>query len=240
MARHTPECDRMIEAFARAGQKLFVAYYRRSLPRWVQLKEQLAEGVIGRLTGITYRLALPKHIEPAVWRVRVETAGSGHFLDLASHVLDMIDWLAGPLTQAQGRAVNLVSPYAAEDAVAGSFLAGGVPGTLACNFGARMPEDLLVLMGTKGEIRTPVLGHEPLLLETAEGLQRRDYPPPPHVTQPLIQTCVDDLLGLDTCPSTGESARRTSVVMDAMIEAYYGGRSDEFWLRPETWPGRRG
>jgi hypothetical protein len=59
------------------------------------------------------------------------------------------------------------------------------------------------------------------------------------VAQPLIQTVVDDLLGLGTCPSTGESARRTSRVMDQVLEDYYGGRSDAFWERPETWPGRR-
>src|SRR5690606_18533460 len=35
MARHTPECDRMIAAFAQAGQPLYVAYYRRQLPRFL-------------------------------------------------------------------------------------------------------------------------------------------------------------------------------------------------------------
>jgi hypothetical protein len=66
-----------------------------------------------------------------------------------------------------------------------------------------------------------------------------DRPNPPHVQQPLIQTVVDDLLGRGTCPSTGESARRTSRVMDTVLSAYYGGRDDEFWRRPDTWPGRR-
>lgn len=239
MARHTPECDRMIEAFARAGQKLFVAYYRRSLPRWQGILERIQEGELGRLTGVSYRLAKPKHLEPPVWRTRVEQAGAGHFLDLASHVLDLVDFLAGPLDHVQGRAANLASSYAAEDAVAASFTAGGVPGVITCNFAARTDEDLLILTGTNGEIRTPVLGNEPVLIESAAGLQRWDILPPPHIAQPLIQACVDDLLGRDTCPSTGESARRTSRVMDTILDAYYGGRQDEFWLRPETWPGRR-
>ena len=39
--------------------------------------------------------------------------------------------------------------------------------------------------------------------------------------------------------STGETARRTSQVMDRVLAGYYGGREDEFWLRPATWPGRR-
>lgn len=240
MARHTPECDRMIEAFAAAGQKLFVAYYRRSLPRWVRAQELIEDGALGRLTGVSYRLAQPKHLGVPSWRTCVEQAGGGHFLDLTSHALDLIDHLVGPLTGVHGHAANLASSYAAEDTLSASFLAGGVPGTVACNFAAALPDDLLTITGTKGEIRAPVLGHEPVLVETSAGLQRWDMPPPPHIAQPLIQACVDDLLGLDTAPSAGESARRTSRVMDTILEAYYGGRRDEFWLRPETWPGRRG
>ena len=48
---------------------------------------------------------------------------------------------------------------------------------------------------------------------------------------------VDELLGRGTCPSTGESARRTQVVMDRVLSTFYGGREDEFWNRPSTWPG---
>src|SRR5690349_8649652 len=39
MARSAGECARMIEAFERANQPLFVAYYRRALPRFVRAKE---------------------------------------------------------------------------------------------------------------------------------------------------------------------------------------------------------
>ncbi|AOS45919.1 Glucose--fructose oxidoreductase precursor [Lacunisphaera limnophila] len=240
MARHTPECDRMIAAFAAAGQKLFVAYYRRSLPRWQRVQELIAAQELGRLTGVHYRLAMPKHHGPHAWRTCVEQAGGGHFLDLASHALDLIDFLVGPLQAVHGHAANLASSYAAEDCVTGSFLAGEVPGTIACNFAAALPDEQLTITGTKGEVRVTVLGHEPVVVETAAGLQRWDMPPPPHIAQPLIQACVDDLLGRDTAPSTGETARRTSAVMDTLLGAYYGGRQDEFWLRPETWPGRRG
>lgn len=239
MARHTPECDRMNEAFARAGQKLFVAYYRRSLPRWLKILETIQSGALGRLTGVTYRLTMPKHLEPAMWRTDVTQAGAGHFLDLASHVLDLIDYLVGPLSVVHGRAANLASPYAAEDSVALSFLAGITPGVMSCNFASQAREDLLSFTGTEGEIRLSVFGAEPVRYETALGVENWDIPPPPHIAQPFIQECVSDLLGRRTSPSTGESARRTALVMDTVLHAYYGGRSDEFWLRPEKWPGRR-
>ncbi|MCK7474553.1 MAG: hypothetical protein MZV49_15540 [Rhodopseudomonas palustris] len=50
-------------------------------------------------------------------------------------------------------------------------------------------------------------------------------PHPPHVQQPLIQTVVDHLNGLGTCPSTGDSAARTTRVMDQILASYYGATS---------------
>ena len=46
-------------------------------------------------------------------------------------------------------------------------------------------------------------------------------PHPPHVQQPLIQTVVDHLNGVGHCPSTGESAARTTRVMDQILASYY-------------------
>jgi predicted dehydrogenase len=241
MARHTPECSRMIEDFAQAGQKLFVAYYRRCLPRFVQVRQLLADDALGRPTGVRHHWAEPRHRNAdGVWRVDAAKAGGGLFLDLGSHALDLLDHLFGPLTNVSGVAANLASAYAVEDVVAMSFQTEtGMPGTATWNFASAFRDDLLEISGTEGRLTCSVFGNEPLRLETASGVQTFDQPNPPHVQQPLIQTVVDDLLGRGACPSTGESARRTSQVMDQVLAAYYGGRDDEFWRRPDTWPGRR-
>jgi hypothetical protein len=68
----------------------------------------------------------------------------------------------------------------------------------------------------------------------AAGTQEIDVPYPRTVAQPFIQSIVDDLLGRGSCPSTGVSARRTSRVMDQVLERYYGGRGDAFWTRPQS------
>jgi predicted dehydrogenase len=241
MARHTPECDRMIEAFARAGQKLFVAYYRRCLPRFVQVKHLLDSAALGRLTEVRYRYGAPRHLDPGgAWRVDATRAGGGLLLDLGSHALDLFDHLFGPLKKIVGTATNRASPVAVEDAVEMSFRTGdGTPGTAAWDFASEANEDLLDIAGTKRRIRLSLFGNEPLRVEVESEAVTIDRPNPPHVQQPLIQTVVDDLLGRGQCPSTGETARRTSQVMDRVLAGYYGGREDEFWLRPATWPGRR-
>lgn len=249
MARSARECDAMIAACAAAQQKLFVAFYRRALPRFVKVKELLEGGAIGRLTALHHRFASPGHggtgavthagPKQPPWRTNVPVSGGGLLLDLGSHALDLLDFYGGPLDDATGHAARLASEDTAEDAVAMSFrTAAGVPGTATYNFASHVKEDVMELSGDAGRITFSVFGYEPLKLETARGVEHFAFTAPPHIAQPLIQTVVDELLGRGTCPSTGESARRTSAVMDRVLADYYGGRDDAFWARPETWPGR--
>jgi predicted dehydrogenase len=239
MARHVPECDRMVAAFERAGLPLFVAYYRRRLPCFMKVADLLETGALGRLTGITYRLAEPHHRKGGMWRTDAAIAGAGHFLDVGSHALDLLDYLLGPLADVAGSAANLASDYGAEDNVALTFRAGGAQGAMSWNFASTVSDDTMVLSGTDGQVTFPMFTSRPVRLEDASGVRLFDLPYPPHVGQPLIQSAVDDLLGRGECPSTGESARRTSRVMDSVLDAYYGGRGDAFWDRPQTWPGIR-
>ena len=240
MARNTAECDRMVSAFEGAGLPLFVAYYYRRLPCFVRLKELLASGAIGTVSGVSYRMAAPHHSRGAVWRVDAAVAGSGHFLDGGSNTLDLLDHLLGPLSEVEGKASNVASNYAVEDTVALTFRAhGNVLGAMTWDFASAVSDDMMHLYGTDGEISFPMYTQQPLKLRTKSGLTEVDVPFPQHVAQPFIQSVVDDLLGNDVCPSTGRSARRTSAVMDQVLAAYYGGRSDSFWERPNTWPGRR-
>jgi predicted dehydrogenase len=238
MARHTPECDAMLAAFQAAQLPLFVAYYRRRLPRFLTVKQLLDAGRIGRATGIAYVQSAPYHRKDAGWRTNCTTAGGGHVVDLGSHTLDLIDELFGPLSQIHGNAANLASPYPVEDALTMTFSAGGIPGSATWNFASAVARDEFTITGTAGRISFPVFETGPIQLETEQGLESIDRPHPPHVQQPLIQSVVDDLLGLTTCPCTGTAARRATRCLDTALAGYYGGRDDAFWSRPETWPGR--
>ncbi len=249
MARHTPECDLMLSAFADAGVPLFIAYYRRALPRFLKVRDILEAGALGQLTGFSYRFASAAHqaqpapvatgSPPVAWRVQAAIAGGGLFLDVGSHALDLCDFFLGPLQKVRGQAARLASPGDVEDAVAMSFSnAAGVPGVAQWNFASHVKLDVMEFAGTRGHLSFSVFGNEPLRLESARGVETLDLPNPPHIQQPMIQTVVDQLLGRGTCASTGDSGRRTTVVMDDVLESYYGRRDDAFWDRVDTWPGR--
>jgi 1,5-anhydro-D-fructose reductase (1,5-anhydro-D-mannitol-forming) len=244
MARHHAECLRMVAAFQEAGLPLFVAYYRRGLPRFLKVRELIQQGRIGRATAVSYRNSSPSHqrTDPRnlSWRFVAEQSGGGLFLDLGSHTLDILDYLLGPLEQVTGAAANLAGVYDVEDGVAMQFRTpDGALGTAAWNFASAVREDVIEITGTEGRITLSTFGNEPVLLTVGEREEEFDLPNPPHIQQPLIQTIVGELHGRGECPSTGETAARTSAVMDVALSEYYGGREDKFWERPETWPGRK-
>ncbi len=247
MARTGTECDAMVAAFAEARLPLFVAYYRRAQPRFLKAKE-LIETALGCVTHVHYQFTDPRHAAPAgslPWRLDAENAGGGFFLDLGSHTLDLLDFFFGPLAGVSGHAANLASAHDVEDTLAMCFhTPAGAPGSASWNFAGQTqdgkPEDFFQITGTSGRLTFSTFGNEPLRLEPAGGtVQEFPFTPPPHVAQPLIQTVVDELRGTGKCPSPGESATRTSHVMDKVLSSFYGGREEAFWNRQNTWPGRR-
>ena len=85
MARTHAECQEMIAACRQAGVPLYVAYYRRRLPRFLKVEELLLAGAIGAPRAVTVRL----HYRPNVglaspgglpWRADPEVAGGGPLL----------------------------------------------------------------------------------------------------------------------------------------------------------------
>ena len=50
------DCQRIVDAFAQAKLPLFVAYYRRSLPRFLQVKQWIDARAIGELRTISLAL----------------------------------------------------------------------------------------------------------------------------------------------------------------------------------------
>lgn len=225
MALNHAECLAMVDACRSAGVPLWVAYYRRRLPKFLKMQELLNEGAIGepRAVNITFlRPAGTWNAQNLPWRVRPEIAGAGLFFDLGSHMLDILDYLLGPITAASGQASNTAGLYPAEDVVSGSFLFGSnVHGTGLWCFNAHTALDQAEIIGTRGKITYATFDTAPIVLTNEAGTTEIPVTQPDHVQQPLIQSIVNELNGQGTCPSTGESAARTSWAMDQLVAEYY-------------------
>jgi predicted dehydrogenase len=235
MALNHRECLQMVEAFARAGVPLWVAYYRRALPRFLKVRDCLREGDIGRLTSVHVEVTAPLLTgdDAKMWRVDPAVAGAGLLFDLGSHAFDLLDFLVGPLTRISAVAVNTGGAYAAEDVTTAAFgFDSGVAGSAVFNFNAASKTDLMTFAGSAGEIDAPIFADTDVIIRRGAGERRLEIRNPPHVHQPLIQTIVDELHSRGACPSTGESAARTSRVLDECVRDYYRARRNSFFALP--------
>jgi predicted dehydrogenase len=217
MAVDYEQCLRMVEAFARASTPLWVAYYRRALPRFVLLRELVQTQAAGRVTSVQIELRqrLAAGGDASAWRFDRAVAGGGLFYDMGSHAVDLLDFLFGPVELASGVAANTGGAYEVEDVTAAAFrLAGGVPAAGLWNFNAGEPSDSLVLTTDRGEIRTAVFADVDVAVRADGAAAVHQVRNPPHVHQPLIQTIVDELAGRGSCPSTGASGARASRVLE--------------------------
>jgi predicted dehydrogenase len=227
MAVNHRECVKMLESFSARGVPLYVAYYRRALPRFLEVRELLRAGAVGAVTSVHLLQYQPllDAVARANWRVDPMVAGAGLFLDLASHGIDLLDFMLGPIRAASGYAVNTGGAYKAEDVTAACFeFQSGPVGTGIWNFNANRSEDGLVFTGSDGELRAPVFTDGDVVLRRNGKEDVFAFRNPPHVHQPLVQTVVDELLSRGLCESRGESGARASWVMDRCLTSYYGDR----------------
>ena len=242
MARSAAESRAMCEAFEAANAPLYVGFYRRGQTRFQTAKRLIDEGALGTVTGVSYRFLSRREenldADNLPWRLRAQHAGAGLFYDLGSHLLDVFDYIFGPLTEVSGIAANVASPnIAVEDSVSMSFKALGAPSVASWDFAATTRADQIEIWGDKAKLSMSCFGGDDLQLEGADGVQTFDGRAPQPVHGRLVQTIVDELRGQGRALSTGRSALRTMEAMDAVLSSYYGGRDDNFWEREDTWPG---
>jgi predicted dehydrogenase len=233
MALNFAECADMLEVSRQTGIPIWVAYYRRSLPAFLEAQKLIEAGEIGKplmVNVVLYKQAAERNLteEELPWRVIPEIAGAGHFFDLASHQFDYLDFLLGEISEVKGNARNLGGLYPAEDTVSGTWLhESGVVGTGSWSFivDKHSVTDEIVITGETGSITLSSFDFpETLKVTTNNGESEIRFDNPEHISQNLVQQLVDELRGAGSCISTGESAARTSWVLDTMVKSYYSDK----------------
>lgn len=225
MAMNYRECMEMIAAAREAGQKLFVAYYRRALPYFLKIKQLLDDGRIGKIITVDVkyiRAQSDADMKPGdqSWHVDRRIGGEGYFYDLAPHTLDILDFFLGEITDAKGYGTNRAGFYEVADTVAATMqFKSGVIGAGIWAFAApgQPQQDHVIITGNCGYIKFSTFKFAPIELCTGNKLQHINTEPPEHIQQCLIASIVAELRGEGRCPSTGISGARTSKVMDMIL-----------------------
>lgn len=218
MARNAAECQRMVDAFATAGLPLFVAYYRRGLPHFTEVKAMIDSGRYGALLSLRYQLSNGQQLggAPDAWRFQPDISGGGLFWDLGSHALDLFDWWLGPLQSVHGHALKRCEASPVEELVAMTAVGEtGVSLSGEWSFISRHMRDRFELEFEHALVTGSVFGAMELRIETGSGETKLlSYPQPENIQSGLISNIVGSLRTGATALSTGVSAARTNAVID--------------------------
>jgi len=229
MALNFGECETINNSSQQYGIPVFVAYYRRTLPGFLKIRNLIGEGLIGRVRLVQFQLfkSLSENEKKGnlPWRVIPEIAGAGHFFDLASHQLDYLDFLFGPIRKTVSVVVNQSRLYPAEDLVTASFLFDNdivATGSWCFCVPPEATRDSLEIIGEKGIISTSTFNYDPITVVNNDGRKEFINERPENIQFYLIEQIVRSLSGSgEPVVSTGISAARTSRVMDEVVKEYY-------------------
>jgi len=228
MAINYAECQKINNASEKYKVPVFVAYYRRALPGFLLVKDLIENGSIGKVLFLQIQLfKAPSEDEKngkLSWRVDPKISGGGHFFDLASHQLDYLDFLLGPIQKVKSIALNQSDLYEAEDFITAEFLFSDnilATGTWCFSVSLDSGRDIIEIIGDKGSIKFSTFSFEPIVLSNESGYQEFINERPENVQYCLIDKIVQSLDGKVSSPSTGITGARTSKVMDDIVAEYY-------------------
>ena len=107
----------MVRACRDANVRLFVVKQNRLNPTLQLVKRAVEQGRFGRLAIVTVNVFWTRpqsYYTAAPWRGRWDMDG-GAFMNQASHYVDMVDWLVGPVDNVHAYTATLARDIEAED-----------------------------------------------------------------------------------------------------------------------------
>jgi predicted dehydrogenase len=216
MAMNEAEARSMVDAAREAKRSFGVAYYRRTYPKLQRAKQLLEAGAIGRpvLAELTSHGWFDGKDADRAWLVDPAQAGGGPLFDIASHRIDVLNFLFGEPLRVSAHLSNAVHHYAVEDnATAMIDYAGGIRGIVDVRWHSKVKRDECRIRGTEGEIDlTPLNGPELIYPAGHENL-----PPHSNLHYPMIENFVDAVLDEAALVSSGDSSYWTDwVIAQAM------------------------
>ena len=148
----------MVRACDEAGVRLFVVKQNRRNPTLKLLKQAMTEGRFGRLYSVAVNVFWTRpqaYYDSAAWRGTWEFDG-GAFMNQASHYIDLLDWICGPVESVMAYTGTLARNIEVEDSgVAALKWRSGAVGTVNVTM-LTYPKNLegsITLLGEKGTAR---------------------------------------------------------------------------------------
>ena len=158
MATKWDEGVAMVRACRDAGVKLFVVKQNRLNTTMQRLKRAIEERRFGRIHMVTVNVFWTRpqsYYDEAPWRGRWDLDG-GAFMNQASHYVDMVDWLVGPVDSVHAYTATQLRDIEAEDSGVMSLRlrSGGLASiNVTMLTHARNFEGSITVLGERGTVR---------------------------------------------------------------------------------------
>ncbi len=226
MAMHHHECQEIIDICEKHNVKLYIAFYRRAMERFVKIKELIDSGEIGEVRTVRAIQHMPAAADEydknkLPWRLLPEVSGGGKFLDMGVHTLDFFEYLFGKVEEVYGIANNQAKMYDVEDTVVASWRhKDGTIGSGSWCYVCEYQREYVEIVGSKGHIEFVFFNDSPIIVINENGKKEIEIKNPEHVHQPFFQSIVDELNGVSTCPGSIESAVNASWVADEILKNF--------------------
>lgn len=218
MALNYAEACSMQRAAEETGRILGVAYYRRNYPKLDKTRELLESGAIGRpvLAEATCHNWCDFSNGNRSWLSEPWSAGGGPLFDIASHRIDLMNYLFGRPVRVTAQLSRLIQQVHVEDnATVLIQYENGLRGVLDARWHSKVDRDEFRICGTNGEIDlTPLNG--PTLVHPGGEEQ---IPPHANLHYPCIANFVGAVLDRAILRSTGSSALWTDWVTEQAIKS---------------------
>jgi predicted dehydrogenase len=212
MAMSEAEASTMLQAAEQSGKSFGVAYYRRCYPKVQHAKQLLEAGAIGRpvLAALTCHLWFDG-TGSRNWLVDPTKAGGGPLFDIASHRIDVLNFLFGEPQGVTAQLSNVVHHYAVEDnATVMIEYASGVRGVVDVRWHSKVARDECRIRGTEGEMELSPLNGPVLVCPGT----RENLPPHPNRHYPMLENFVDAVEGKAPLLASGASSYWTDWVTE--------------------------
>jgi len=189
MAMNEAEARAILQVADESGKTLGVAYYRRSYPKVQRAKQLLAAGVIGK--PVLAELTCHSWFDGTgsrSWLVDPAKAGGGPLYDIASHRIDVLNFLFGQPLRVSGQLSNVVHHYAVEDnATVMIEYSGGIRGIVDVRWHSKVSHDECRIRGTDGEMELSPLNGPDLVYPGGHD----NLPAHANLHYPMLENFVD-------------------------------------------------
>ena len=155
LGRDAGEAQAVLDVCAARGVPLGIVLQNRFAPEAAALHAAIRAGGLGRIVGATILVRDHRdagYFQAGPWRRQRAASGGGVLRIQAIHMLDLLDWMLGPVAAVTASMATRAHPVDVEDVLSATLeLPGGAPAALFATTAARVEFPARIeIFGTEG------------------------------------------------------------------------------------------